>query len=97
MSDQPRAFRGRPNLRFLKIEAKRRLAAGEFGTLHDAQLAIAREHGLPSWTALKESVSAPGHALTQVRWVGSPAPPSRAGPPRTRTSWWPTSTSTSSA
>ncbi len=69
MSDQLRAFPGRPNLRFLKIEAKRRLAAGEFGTLHDAQLAIAREHGLPSWTALKESVSAPGHALTQVRWV----------------------------
>ena len=55
MSDQPRAFPGRPSLRFLKIEAKRRLAAGEFGTLH-AQLAIAREHGLPSWTALKESV-----------------------------------------
>ena len=69
MPDQPRAFPGRPNLRFLKIEAKRRLAAGEFGTLHDAQLAIAREHGLPSWTAVKESVSAPGHALTQVRWV----------------------------
>ena len=69
MSDQPRAFPGRPSLRFLKIEAKRRLAAGGFGTLHDAQLAIAREHGLPSWTALKESVSAPGYALTQVRWV----------------------------
>jgi CubicO group peptidase (beta-lactamase class C family) len=69
MSEQPRAFPGRPSLRFLKIEAKRRLAAGEFGTLHDAQLAIAREHGLPSWTALKESVSAPGHALAQVRWV----------------------------
>ena len=69
MSEQPRAFPGRPSLRFLKIEAKRRLAAGEFGTLHDAQLAIAREHGLPSWTALKESVSGPGHALTQVRWV----------------------------
>lgn len=69
MSEQSRAFPGRPNLRFLKLEAKRRLAAGEFGTLHDAQLAIAREHGLPSWTALKESVSAPGHALAQVRWV----------------------------
>jgi len=69
MSDQPRAFPGRPSLRFLKIEAKRRLAAGEFGTLHDAQLAIAREHGLPSWATLKELVSAPGHALTQVRWV----------------------------
>jgi CubicO group peptidase (beta-lactamase class C family) len=69
MSEQSRTFPGRPSLRFLKLEAKRRLAAGEFGTLHDAQLAIAREHGLPSWTALKESVSAPGHALAQVRWV----------------------------
>jgi len=69
MSEQSRAFPGRPSLRFLKLEAKRRLAAGEFGTLHDAQLAIAREHGLPSWTALKESVGAPGHALAQVRWV----------------------------
>jgi hypothetical protein len=69
MSDRPRAFPGRPSLRFLKIEATRRLAAGEFGTLHDPQLAIAREHGLPSRTALKEPVSAPGHALTQVRWV----------------------------
>src|SRR5204862_6459750 len=27
-----------------------RLAAGEFETLHDAQTAIAREHGLSSWT-----------------------------------------------
>jgi hypothetical protein len=73
MSDQSRAFPGRPSLRYLKLEAKRRLAAGEFGTLHDAQLAIAREHDLPSWTALKEFVSAqagrPGPALTQVRWV----------------------------
>jgi CubicO group peptidase (beta-lactamase class C family) len=73
MSEQSRAFPGRPNLRFLKLEAKRRLAAGEFGTLHDAQLAIAREHDLPSWTALKEFVSTgasgPGPALRQVRWV----------------------------
>jgi CubicO group peptidase (beta-lactamase class C family) len=76
LSDQSRAFPDRPNLRYLKIEAKRRLAAGEFGTLHDTQLAIAREHGLPSWTALKESVeaAAPGelsHALTHVRWVAA--------------------------
>ncbi len=73
MSDQSRALPSRPNLRYLKLEAKRRLAAGEFATLHDAQLAIAREHGLPSWAALKDRVSAgPGPespALTQVRWV----------------------------
>ncbi len=74
MSSQTRAFPERPNLRFLKLEAKRRLAAGEFATLHEAQLAIAREHGLPSWSALKEFVTAgrpgePGHALTRVRWL----------------------------
>ena len=55
-------------------EARHRLAAGEFGTLHDAQLAIAREYGQPSWTALKELIdsrlAALGHpALAQLRWV----------------------------
>jgi len=79
MSDQPRTFPGQPSLRYLKLEAKRRLAAGEFATLHDAQLAIAREHGLSSWTALKQQVeraeghhveSRPdSHALDQVEWV----------------------------
>jgi CubicO group peptidase (beta-lactamase class C family) len=76
MSDQPRPLPGRPSLRYLKLEARRRLAAGEFGTLHDAQLAIAREHGQPSWTALKELIetrlSEPGHpALTHLQWVVS--------------------------
>ncbi|HEX3592669.1 MAG TPA: serine hydrolase domain-containing protein [Pseudonocardiaceae bacterium] len=69
MSDQSRALPDQPNLRFLKIEAKRRLAAGEFPTLHDAQLAIAREHGLSSWTALKQAISVHHVALPQVRWV----------------------------
>lgn len=78
MSDQTRALPEQPNLRFLKLEAKRRLAAGEFATLHDAQLAVAREHGLSSWpvlkeTVLKETVTAEhaerNLALTQVRWV----------------------------
>ncbi|MEY9848227.1 serine hydrolase domain-containing protein [Streptacidiphilus sp. MAP5-3] len=78
-SASSRALPDRPNLRFLKLEAKRRLAAGEFPTLHDAQLAVAREHGLPSWTALKEHIAAldaagagvgvDNQALTQVRWV----------------------------
>ncbi|GIH22693.1 hypothetical protein Aph01nite_10030 [Acrocarpospora phusangensis] len=74
MSDQSRALPDRPSLRYLKLEAKRRLSAGEFATLQLAQLAIAREHGLPSWTALKEQIEAAGpasHALTQVRWVMS--------------------------
>jgi hypothetical protein len=81
LSDQPGAaahddFRDlpdRPSLRHLKLEAKRRLAAEEFTTLHDAQLAVAREHGMSSWAALKEHIAAAeaeqGHALAQVRWV----------------------------
>jgi CubicO group peptidase (beta-lactamase class C family) len=73
VSDQPRSLPDRPSLRYLKLEAKRRLAAGEFESLHLAQLTIAREHGRPSWAALKESIeaeSAPaGPALAQARWV----------------------------
>jgi len=74
MSDQPRPLPGQPSLRYLKLEARRRLAAAEFGTLHDAQLAIAREHGQPSWTALKQLIESRletlGHpALEHLRWV----------------------------
>jgi len=73
MSGQAREFPEQPNLRFLKLEAKRRLAAGEFAALHDAQLAVAREHGLSSWAVLKETVTAdqagPNPALAQVRWL----------------------------
>jgi CubicO group peptidase (beta-lactamase class C family) len=74
LSDQSRALPDQPNLRFLKLEAKRRLSAGEFTTLHQAQLAIAREHGLSSWAALKEHIEAEGpasHAVTHVRWLMS--------------------------
>jgi CubicO group peptidase (beta-lactamase class C family) len=76
MSDQPRPLPVQPSLRYLKLEARRRLAAGEFGTLHDAQLAIAREHGQSSWAALKQRIDSQltqlGHpALTQLRWVVS--------------------------
>jgi CubicO group peptidase (beta-lactamase class C family) len=63
----------RLSLRHSKLEAKRRLAAGEFTTLHDAQLAVAREHGMSSWAALKEHIAGAeagdGHVLAQVRWV----------------------------
>lgn len=72
--DDPRDLPDRLSLRHSKLEAKRRLAAGEFTTLHDAQLAVAREHGMSSWAALKEHIAAeagsdPGHALAQVRWL----------------------------
>jgi CubicO group peptidase (beta-lactamase class C family) len=76
VSDQPRELPDQPSLRYLKLEAKRRLAAGEFATLHDAQLAIAREHGQSSWAAFKQHIESrtvesepEGHALDQVRWV----------------------------
>jgi CubicO group peptidase (beta-lactamase class C family) len=74
MSAGPRSLPGRPSLRYLKLEAKRRLSAGEFATLHDAQTAIAREHGLPSWPALKQKCSRnrdESHALGQLMWVVS--------------------------
>ena len=73
MPGQPhsRSLPGRPSLRFLKLEAKRRIAAGEFPSLHEAQVAIAREHGLPSWAALKRQIGEDqdSPALSQLRWV----------------------------
>ena len=71
-------------MRHLKLEAKRRLAAGEFVTLHHAQTAIAREHGLPSWPRLKQacdqasadqasadqaSADQESPALAHLRWI----------------------------
>jgi CubicO group peptidase (beta-lactamase class C family) len=70
--DDSRDHPDRLSLRHSKLEAKRRLAEGEFTTLHDAQLAVAREHGMSSWAALKAHIAAVpehGHALAQVRWV----------------------------
>src|ERR1700678_2434320 len=72
MSSPPRALPDRPSLRFLKLEAKRRCAAGEFAALHDAQAAIAHDHGLPDWAALKLLIAdaqQESHALTQLRWI----------------------------
>jgi CubicO group peptidase (beta-lactamase class C family) len=72
-SASTRPLPGRPSLRYLKLEAKRRLAAGEFPALHDAQLAIAWEYGQPSWTALKQHVielpTAECLVLPQLGWV----------------------------
>ena len=74
-AEPSRALPDRPSLRYLKLEAKRRLAAGEFATLHDAQAAMAREHGLPNWAALKQACTEPArdsqdsHALAQLRWI----------------------------
>jgi hypothetical protein len=68
-SQVPRTLPDRPSLRHLKLEAKRRLAAGEFVTLHDAQTAIAREHGLSSWARLKQACTSGSHALAHLLWV----------------------------
>lgn len=72
MPGGPRPLPSRPSLRYLKLEAKRRLATGEFPALHDAQAAIAREHGLPSWARLKQrcdQAQQDSHALAQLRWI----------------------------
>jgi CubicO group peptidase (beta-lactamase class C family) len=73
-----RALPEQASLRYLKVAAKRRHTAGEFATLHDAQLAVARENGQPSWAALRRAVTAQQtadgrgtHALTQLRWIAS--------------------------
>jgi hypothetical protein len=70
---QSRSLPDRPSLRYLKLEARRRRSAGEFSALHEAQLAIAREHGLSSWTRLKrfvDSRSGPASlALHQLHWI----------------------------
>lgn len=71
-----RALPGQASLRYLKVEAKRRRAAGEFATLQRAQLAIAREHGQPSWAALRAAVTdaasgSEGHAVAQLRWIAA--------------------------
>ena len=64
-----RSLPDRPSLRHLKLEAKRRQAAGEFATLHDAQAAIAREYGLAGWAALKQACAQDGPALIHLRWI----------------------------
>jgi CubicO group peptidase (beta-lactamase class C family) len=75
VSGQQRALPEQASLRHLKLEAKRRLASGEFASLHTAQLAVAREHGQPSWTALKATVEArgpaDGRAAEQLRWIAA--------------------------
>ena len=75
MSDE-RALPDHASLRYLRVAAKRRHAAGEFATLHDAQLAVARENGQPSWAALRRAIAeqdaASGraaHALARLRWI----------------------------
>jgi CubicO group peptidase (beta-lactamase class C family) len=73
MTDSARTLPAQPSLRHLKVEARRRVKSGEFPALCEAQLAIAREHGQPSWAALKELVCGQSQpescALAQLRWI----------------------------
>jgi CubicO group peptidase (beta-lactamase class C family) len=77
VSESSRSLPDQPSLRFLRLEAHRRLAAGEFTALWEAYLAIAREHGFSSWTALKQVVVSdsqpdPDEAvLDHLSWVVS--------------------------
>ena len=55
---EPRSLPVRPDLRWLRDQAKRRRKAGEFPSLALAQLAVAREYGFRSWPLLKFHVEA---------------------------------------
>jgi len=71
MTGPARTPPARPSLRHLMVEARQRVTSGEFPALDEAQLAIAREHGQPSWAALMGLVcgqSQPeSRALSQLR------------------------------
>jgi hypothetical protein len=55
---EPRSLPIRPDLRYLRDEAKRRRKSGEFPSLSLAQLALACEYGFASWPRLKFHVEA---------------------------------------
>ena len=52
----PRPLPDHPSLRHLKLQARDLLKSGAAATLTDAQFAIARSYGFPSWPALKAHV-----------------------------------------
>ena len=56
MPDQSRALPGQPSLRYLNVEANGACPPGNSRRCMMPKLAIAREHGLPSWAALKEYI-----------------------------------------
>ncbi len=68
-----RSLPAHPNLRYFKQEAKQRVRSGEFATLHQAQRALAAEHGLPNWPAFLHVIEvqrgAESRVLPQIRWV----------------------------
>lgn len=61
-SGASRALPPRPNLRHLKDQAKELVKTGAAASLAQAQLAVARSYGFPSWTRLKAHVESLGEA-----------------------------------
>jgi hypothetical protein len=76
MSDIPRHLPSRANLEHLKNEAKERLKSMRLerpaSRLSEAQLAVARDYGFPSWRKLKSYVdAAQGHGRQLIEAVRS--------------------------
>lgn len=55
-NEQPRSLPDRPNLRHLKDQAKDLIKTGAASSITEAQFAIARLYGFPSWPKLKAHV-----------------------------------------
>ncbi len=72
----PRSMPARPNLEYLKNEAKRRLAAQRAKDadlkLSTVQFELAREYGFASWRALKTALEQPSavHMEAAGDWIG---------------------------
>ncbi len=72
----PRPMPARPNIEYLKNEAKRRLAAQRIGQpdlkLSAVQFDIAREYGFTSWRALKTALEQPSPLIMEAAgdWIG---------------------------
>ncbi len=71
-----RSLPARPNIEFLKTEAKRRLAAQRMGRpglkLSTVQFEVAREYGFASWRALKTALEQPSPLALEAAgdWIG---------------------------
>jgi len=72
----PRPMPARPNIEYLKNEAKRRLAAQRANDpdlkLSAVQFELAREYGFTSWRALKAALDQPSAVLMEAAgdWIG---------------------------
>jgi ankyrin repeat protein len=65
-TQDPRPLPERPNLRYLKDQAKEMLKAGKAATLADAQFKIARLYGFASWPRMKAQVDSIEASIREV-------------------------------